>query len=93
MAYFVRYDGNVRTKEDKVESLAKYCELLPDAGHIISYGDKSYEIQTLTTMSEMSGISVYRWTVATLVEIDDEANDVGNEPISVILDQIDYKIV
>lgn len=66
---------------------AKYFELLPNVGQIIKIQDKWWEITKLESMSEESG----QWvTYATCQEVDDEAADVGNEPIKVCLDSIDY---
>jgi hypothetical protein len=74
-------------------TLAEYADLLPDVGQFIVYKDKVYEIVRLSIESEMTDGSPYRFAKASVLEVDDNGDDVGNDIFYLMLDEIDYKVM
>jgi len=55
---------------------------VPQIGYFLQKDDKDYEIMAVTTYQEKPGDVVIVTHVLKCLEIDEEGNDVGNEPIN-----------
>ena len=60
---------------------AVYLLYVPQIGQYLEYGDKSYEIIEVTTYQEKVGQDVLVTHVLKCLEVDENGEDAGNEPI------------
>lgn len=84
-------DGNMMSNNE-IPSLPAYfgkntwlgvkLAYVPEIGYTVTYDGKDYEIMTVTTYQEKSDDVVIVTHVIKCLEIDEDGNDVGNEPIS-----------
>jgi len=92
MAYDTMYDksGNLISNEELPEIPAYFGKntylgvnlgYLPQIGYYLQYQDKEYEIMTVTTYQEKPGDVVIVTHVLKCLEVDEDGEDVGNEPI------------
>lgn len=91
MAYDIMYDksGNLISNEQFPEIPAYFGEntylgvelaYIPQIGYTFRKGDIDYEILAVTTYQEKVGDVVIVTHVLRCMEIDEDGNDVGNEP-------------
>ena len=92
MAYDTMYDkaGNLISNEEIPELPAYFGRntylgvnlgYLPQIGYSMTYQEKDYEIMMVTTYQEKVGNVVIVTHVLKCLEIDEDGEDVGNEPI------------
>lgn len=93
MAYDTMYDksGNLISNE-MLPDIPNYfgentylgvnLAYVPQIGYTLAYQDKDYEILACTTYQEKVGNDVLVTHVLKCLEIDEDGNDVGNDPIT-----------
>lgn len=93
MAYDTMYDkaGNLISTQSLPDNpvyfgkntwLSTHLVYTPQIGGYLIYQDKDYEILTVTTYQEMCDETLITTHVVKCLEVDEDGNDAGNEPIN-----------